>query len=902
MNHNFDIKSLPFLSEKEAKQRLQKDGYNELPSVKGRNTFKIATDILSDPMLFLLLCGGILYWILGSLEEAGLLFGFVLFVIGLTFYQERKTERALETLRNLSSPRALVIRNGTEKRIPGRDVVRGDILVLHEGDCVPADAILLYSTNFSVDESMLTGESVPVQKIITNYEAQIEPALTSHNKSIPAGLTQFGELHSLSLAKQRKLCAQSKPCGIQLKNKKIASSSNNQNEKALIFSGTLIVQGYGIAKVLEIGSQTQLGKIGQNLQSIKPEKTPLQKETEQLVKKIAIICLFLCTVLTLVFGYTRHNWLHGLLAGITTGMSILPEELPVILMIFLAIGAWRISQNQVLTRHVPVIETLGAATILCVDKTGTLTNNKMLVSELYSSHNAKFYTPSKSSKHLPEDFHPLLEYSILASQSDPFDPMEKAIHAIGNIYLAQTEHLHKDWTLIREYPLSQHLLAISHVWKSPDNKNYEIAAKGAPEAIADLCHLSKSELQALAQKIEIMASKGLRVLGVAKASFKRSKLPIKQHDFNFEFIGLIGLADPVRKNISHSVKQCYQAGIRIIMLTGDYPSTAQNIAKQIGLILKDGIITGDELEKINDTELKKRIRKTSIFARIMPEQKLRIVNALKANGEIVAMTGDGVNDAPALKAAHIGIAMGERGTDVARESASLVLLDDDFSSIVKAIRLGRRVFDNIKKAFAYTLAVHIPIAGLAIVPVFFKLPLMFFPIHIVFLEMIINPACSIIFEAESEEADVMLRFPRPPKENLFSKNITQLGILQGVSILIITLLVFIGSQYLGYPENQARALTFVLLVLTNLGLILTNRSLTKSIFSLSKWNNKALWWISSSALLLLGIILYTPFLQKLFYFTPFNNKEIIFCLVVGILNLGWLEILKKIMNYGINKA
>jgi len=850
---NTNINSLPYLSEQEATDLLKKNGYNELPSTKSRNVFKIAFEIISDPMFSLLTIGGTLYLILGSLQEALILFGFVLFVMGMTFYQEHKTERALETLRNLSSPRALVIRDGVEKRIAGREVVCGDLLIIREGDCIPADAILLSSNNLTIDESILTGESIPVRKL----------AAETINKTYDQGYVQ-------------------RPGG---------------DDTPYIYSGSLAVQGYGIAKVQTVGLQTEMGKIGKSLHAIKPEKTQLQKETAHLVKKIAILGLLLCVLLIIVFGLTRGNWLHGFLAGITMGMSILPEELPVILMIFLAIGAWRMAKNQVLKRHVPVVETLGSATVLCVDKTGTLTTNQMTVTELYVDEEFFKFNVPKCERYIPENFHALLEYSILASQSDPFDPMEKAIHQIGNQYLAQTEHIHKDWTLVREYPLSKSLLAISHVWQSPDSINYEIAAKGSPEAIADLCHFDNLQLQNLSKKIKIMASKGLRVLGVAKACFQKSNLPSIQHDFPFHFIGLIGLSDPVRPTVFDAMKQCYSAGIRVIMLTGDYPVTAQNIAQQIGLNINDGIIIGNELERMSDRELQERIKITNIFARIMPEQKLRLVNALKANGEIVAMTGDGVNDAPALKSSHIGIAMGKRGTDVARESASLVLIDDDFSSIVKAIRLGRKIFDNIKKAFAYTLAVHIPIAGLSCIPVFLKMPLMFFPIHIVFLEMIINPSCSIIFEAEAEEQDIMQRPPRNPKEKLFSRNMVALGLIQGFSVLLIALTMFVGAQYFGYNEAHARTLTFALLVLTNLGLILTNRSLTHSIFTLKHWQNKALWWIISSALILLSVILYVPFLRQVFYFGALNIKELAVCLGIGLCSIVWLEVVKMLFNY-----
>ena len=743
---HLDIKKITGLSEAEAANRLKTEGHNELPATKQRSIFAIAFEVVREPMFLLLVACGALYLILGDKEEALMLIGFVFIVMGITLYQERKTERALEALRDLSSPRALVIRDGVEKRIAGREVVRGDILVVSEGDRVPADAALLSCVNFSTDESLLTGESVPVRKVAAET---------------------VGEM--------------GRPGGDDL---------------PFIYSSTLAVSGQGVAQVLATGAQTEIGKIGKALQAVESEETLLQKGTARLVRNLSIVGLSLCAIVVVVYGLTRGDWLHGFLAGITLAMATLPEELPVVLTIFLALGAWRISQKQVLTRRVPAIETLGSATVLCVDKTGTLTLNRMSVSKIFAA--GQFYAiDSAPEAQLPETFHELVEFSILASQIDPFDPMEKAILQLGEIYLTQTEHLHRDWSLVHEYPLSKKLLSLSRVWESPNGTDYVIAAKGAPEAIADLCHFNEAQLQELSGPINAMADNGLRVLGVAKARFEQTDLPGEQHDFTFEFLGLIGLADPVRPTVPDAIKECYTAGIRVVMITGDYPGTAQNIARQIGLTPSDKFITGSELDHLDDAELQKRVQDVNIFARVVPEQKLRLVNALKANGEIVAMTGDGVNDAPALKSAHIGIAMGGRGTDVARESAALVLLDDDFSSIVQAVKLGRRIFDNIKKAIAYIFAIHVPIAGMSLIPVLFKWPLVLMPVHIMFLELIIDPACSTIFEAEPEEADVMKRPPRNPKESLFGRRMVIMSLLQGFSVLLIVLVVFGISWYRG---------------------------------------------------------------------------------------------------------
>jgi Ca2+-transporting ATPase len=846
MYQELDLKNLTGLSEAEAAERLNKEGYNELPSSKQRSIFAIAFDVIREPMFLLLVACGILYLILGDVEEALMLLGFVFVVMGITLYQERKTERALEALRDITSPRALVIRDGMENRIAGRQVVRGDILVVKEGDRVPADAKLLSCLNLSVDESLLTGESVSVRKSATK---RIEEMARPGGDDLP-----------------------------------------------FIYSSTLVVQGQGIAEVKATGIHTEIGKIGKALQTIEQEATLLQKETGRMVRNLAIIGLSLCLLVVVIYGLTRGNWLHGFLAGITMAMAMLPEEFPVVLTIFLALGAWRISQKQVLTRRVPAIETLGSATVLCVDKTGTLTLNRMSVSKMFASN--KFYDFNSSSQSpLPETFHEVTEFSVLASQIDPFDPMEKAIKQLGEQYLAQTEHLHEDWNLVHEYPLSKELLSLSRVWRSPNGTDYIIAAKGAPEAIADLCHFNKKQTEELSSHISTMADEGLRVLGVAKARFEKKALPNEQHDFTFEFLGLIGLADPVRSTVPKAIKECYTAGIRVVMITGDYPGTAQNIARQIGLSSSNKFITGSELDNMSDEELPQRIKEVNIFARVVPEQKLRLVNALKANGEIVAMTGDGVNDAPALKSAHIGIAMGGRGTDVARESAALVLLDDDFSSIEQAVKLGRRIFDNIQKAIAYIFAIHVPIAGMSLIPVLFKWPLVLLPVHIVFLELIIDPACSIVFEAEPEEADVMRRPPRNPKEPLFSKRTLIVSLLQGVSVLLIVLAVFSFSWYRGHDEQDARALTFTTLIVANLGLILTNRSWTRTILSTLRSPNKALWWVILGAIIFLGLVLYVPFLRNMFKLQMLHPIDLWICLAAGIVSILWFEGLKLVKGF-----
>jgi Ca2+-transporting ATPase len=493
---------------------------------------------------------------------------------------------------------------------------------------------------------------------------------------------------------------------------------------------------------------------------------------------------------------------------------------------------------------------------------------------------------------LPEPFHQIVEYSILASPDDPFDPMEKAMKELGGRTLENTEHIHKDWELVREYPLSEKLLAMSHVWRAQDGNGYMIAAKGAPEAIADLCHFTPDREKELKHEINEMADLGLRVIGVAQAAFQNNFLPEGQHDFDFNFIGLVGLADPVRPEVAGAISECYSAGIRIIMITGDYPGTAKNIAKQVGLKPDDQIITGAELDDMDDEELAKRIKTVCIFARAVPEQKLRIVTALKANGEVVAMTGDGVNDAPALKAAHIGIAMGGRGTDVARESAALVLLDDNFASIVQAVRTGRRIFDNLKKAMAFIFSVHLPIAGMSLIPVLFNWPLALLPVHILFLELIIDPACSIVFEGEEEEADIMQRPPRKLDEPLFGRAMILSGLIQGLGILAVVATIYAVMLMRGYDQSVARMLTFVCMVIGNLGLIFSNRSRKYSIIKTLRIPNRALWWVTVGASVFLVFVLINPFLRNLFKFAPLNGWEFLLIVLSGLASILIAESVK----------
>jgi len=836
------------LTSAEAAERLTADGPNELPTAKKRNLLQQALDVIREPMLLLLLGAGAVNFLLSEPFDGAILMSFVVVVIGIEIYQEHKTENALAALRDLSSPRALVLRDGQRIRIPGRDVVRGDYVLLAEGDRVPADGVLVQCVNFSVDESTLTGESVPVRKTESDPEALSEVMGRPGGEATP-----------------------------------------------WVFSGTLVVKGQGIAIVKQAGLGTELGRIGTALRTIEPERTPLQHEVDRLVRTIALLGLGAAALVVVVYGLTRGHWLEGLLAGIGTAMAMLPEEFPVVLTIFLALGAWRLSQKRVLTRRTPVLETLGSATVICVDKTGTLTMNQMTVRELIV--NSETYGIGAGP--LPEEFHAIAEFAVLASPVDPFDPMDTAFKVLGTQYLAETEHLHADWELVREYPLSERLLALSHVWRSPDGDRYVIAAKGAPEAIADLCHFDEEQLAVLTAQVEEATANGQRVLGVARAYFSvREGLPPEQHDFEFAYLGLAGLHDPVRPGVADAVSECRRAGVRTVMITGDYPGTALAIAREIGLDHADGCITGPELETMSDEELARRIRSVSVFARMVPEQKLQLIRALKANNEVVGMTGDGVNDAPALRAADIGIAMGARGTDVARESAAIVITDDDFSSIVGGVRQGRGIFDNLRKAMSYIIAVHVPIAGMSLIPVFVaRWPLVLLPVQIAFLELIIDPACSVVFEAEPVDPDIMDLPPRGVGEPMFGRRVLTIAFAQGASVLAVVFAVYLWSILSGRSDEVVRSVTFATLVIGNLALILVNRSWRLSIWqSFAERTNWTLYWILGVAGVLLVVLLTVPGIRNAFNFGPMSLTDWLIALVAGFVGVSWFEVYKKLSS------
>jgi Ca2+-transporting ATPase len=829
------------LSAAEAAQRLRQFGPNELPPPPRRGWWRIARGVLTEPMFLLLLLAAACYLLLGDLAEGLLLGAFAAITVGLVILQERRSERALEALRALGAPSAMVIRDGQPRRVPSRELVPDDLLLLDEGERVAADGVLLACRGLRVDESLLTGESVPVDKR-EGRAGDVGPA-----EAEPGG-----------------------------------------DQQPFVYSGTLVTQGEGLARVTDTGGRTRAGAIGRSLADIDTEPTRLQRNTGRLVRIFGVFAAATSLALLLFHGLVRQQWIDGLLSAIALAMALLPEEFPLALSVFFAIGGWRLAKVKVLARRSAVIEMLGAATVLCVDKTGTLTENRMRIRVLDTG--AERLTLHGSEQDLPESFHRLLEYAVLATRRLTFDPMDRAVGQLANDTLRLTEHLHEHWPLSRQYGLTPELLAMSLAWQA-DQDVHEVASKGAPEAIADLCHLSPEATATQMQRVSELARDGLRVLAVAAGRHAGAALPGHQHDFDFEWLGLIAFEDPLRDSVPAALAQARAAGIEVKMLTGDYPATARAIAAQAG-IGDFAVCTGAELAGMDAATLRHAVATSSVFARIQPEQKLRLVEALKARGEVVAMTGDGVNDAPALKAAHIGIAMGQRGSDVAREAAAMILLDEDFGRILDAVKVGRRVFDNLRKVMLYIVAIHIPIAGMALLPLLLGLPPMLLPAHVVLIEMIIDPMCSIAFENEPAEPDAMRHPPRPVQEALIGPAQMLLGIAQGAVLLLACLAIYGQALAGGSDDTEARTLAFLTLTAGNLALVRSNASRVPALRRLFGRQYLSFWLIAGPAAATVALCLAVPGLRDLFAFSLTTPVETLLAIAVGLAGGTALEWVK----------
>jgi Ca2+-transporting ATPase len=819
--------ALPGLTEADALERLARFGPNELPRSAGRGVWRIVMETMREPMFLLLIGAAVLYLTLGDLGEGLFLVAGAFASVGLVVLQETRSERALESLRELAQPLARVVRGGAERRIPASRLVPGDVLLIGEGERLPADARLVGGDVLSVDESALTGESAPVSKAI------LAAGAAGDDNPVPG--------------------AEASP---------------------YLFAGTLVVRGQGLAIVGRTGPQSAMGQIGRSLAAIGEEPTPLQRTAGRLVALLGGFALAFCALVAVAYAVLRDDWVGGVLAGVTVAVSLIPEEFPMVLAVFLALGAWRLATRNVLTRRSAIIESLGGATTLCVDKTGTLTENRMRVARLWTPDGDLAVSGAAIP---PGPAGDLVALAALASAARPVDPMDRAIAALA----APPGAAGPAPVLEAAWPLRADLMAVVQVWREAGERRIA-AAKGAPEAIFKLCRLPAGEIDRLQGVIAGFAAGGLRVLGVASAECA-GPFAGEPLDVPFRLAGLVGFLDPLRAEVPGALAEARAAGLAVVMITGDHPATALAIAAAAGIDISAGVLLGTKVAAMPIAELGSRLRHCRVFARIAPDQKLRIVEALKANGEIVAMTGDGVNDAPALEAAHIGIAMGRRGTDVAREAADLVLLDDSFASIVGGVRLGRRIFANLRKALTYITAIHIPIAGLALAPILLGLPPLLFPMHVVLMELAIDPICALVFEAEPGAADAMRQPPRGAHETMFGPAQILAALLQGLGILAGVLGLYVWA--LGaMPPAEARGAAFTALVLGNLVLALSDSASSGRLFAPHRW---VFWAIATAIASLLVLILSVAPIAAMFAVAPPGPLALTFAVVTALASGGW---------------
>jgi Ca2+-transporting ATPase len=824
------------LSSIETAQLQEKYGKNELSSQKKESFLKKIFHILCEPMFLLLLIASVIYFILGEPRDGAIMLVFVVGIISIDVIQEWKTDKTLNALKDLSAPHITVIRDGEEKVIPSADLVPGDWMLIYEGVKIPADGVILKCNDLCVDESTLTGEAEGVWKIATEN----------------------------------------------------AEVTKDYWRKDYCYAGTLVTQGTATVCVDKIGAMTEYGKIGSNVASAPNEQTPLQKQTGKLVRVCAMIAAVLFVLVAIVtwFNIPDHMFedrlIESILSGITLAMAMIPEEFPVILTVFLSMGAWRLAKKQSLVRKLPSVETLGAVSVLCVDKTGTITMNQMTVQQVWA---------------INEDQHTLIETMGLGCEVDAYDPMEKAMLKYCEENGITKEELFNA-SFLTEYPFTNELKMMGHVWRR--NNEIVIAAKGSPERILTICNLSGKDLSIVEEKIVEMSKEGLRVIAVAttKPSTEQD-IPAKITDCSLTFLGLIGLTDPPREGVKNDIAICNRAGIRVVMITGDSGITASSIAQKIGMLNTDHIITGDQLDAMSDEELCEQVKNVSIFSRVIPEHKMRIVKAFKENGDIVAMTGDGVNDAAALKYADIGIAMGKRGSEVSREAADLILMDDNFTTIVETVKDGRRIYDNIRKAVGYVFTIHIPIAFASLLaPMLGISPVAIFllPLHVVLLELIIDPTCSVVLERQPAETDIMERKPRNPNDKLLNSTIFVKSILQGIVIFAASF----GTYYWMLktnPENAplARAMGLSIIMLSNLFLVQVNSSEQDYALQSAKrlLKDKVMWGVNLGTLAMLGIILYSP-INSFLKLAPLSASLLLMSVGISAVAVFWYEIVKFI--------
>ena len=817
---------IPFLKKQYGKNQFQADSSNGF--------FLKIWNIIKEPLFIMLLIACLLYFILGEINEGLLMLAAMIFVSAISIYQEVKSSKALVELNQYTQPKITVIRDTKKQVILSVDLLPGDVISLEEGNLVPADCVLIKSNDLSANESIITGESLPVDK----------------------------------------------------------SPSDNQN---LLFQGTTINSGKGFAKVTAIGNLTALGKLGKSLTNIIPSKTLLQKQIGNFVKMMAAFGFLIFALIWLINYFHSNNVLQSLLLGLTIAMAVIPEEIPVAFSSFMALGAFHMAKLGIITRQPLTIENLGAVSVICLDKTGTITENKMEVNSLYDfeanlNEEIKEGGPIQSLE--------LLQFARLASEREPFDAMEIAIvRAYGH----NTDVLNDPTTIIHEYPLGGQPPMMTHVYENEGR--IIIAGKGAPERIIRICKLPSIDVNRIQAVITRMASKGLRVLGVCAADYAGKDYPSQQDDFNWRFLGLLALYDPPKKGVKKEFDRWYNAGIKVKLITGDYKETALHISTQVGMRMNELAITGDQLMTLSPEDLQRTARETTVFARMFPDAKLKIIEALKANGEIVAMLGDGVNDGPALKSANIGIAMGSKGTEIAKEASDLILTDDRLEKVTEAIRQGRKIYFNFKKAVRYIVSIHVPIILTASLPLLlgWRFPNIFTPIHVIFLELIMGPTCSIFFEREPVERAIMTQPPRIKSRFMFTGNELLLSLLQGAAIAFGILSLYYFYMENNYPITYVRTIVFTTIIISNVFLTFVNRSFQETLFKTIRYKNDLVPYVLGASFIFIGCISFIPFVQQLFGLMQIHFTHFIVCTLVSLAITLWFEAYKGLFIKKINE-
>lgn len=828
MKQILEASNLKGLTDEQVVTSRHKHGRNVTTLREQNRLWQVIKEIATEPLFIILVCTAAIYILLGEFSEAVIMIIALGFVSGISIYQENRSRSAVAGLKKLTASLAKVIRNGVTQKIDTEELVVDDLIVLEDGDKVPADAIIIRQNDFSVNESILTGESLAVLK---------------------------------------------------------ETEGPNNN----VFQGTMIMSGSCVAQVTAVGKQSELGKIGQSLEEIEISRTPLQEQIKSFVKAMVGVGSIAFLIVWGINYYLSHDVLHSLLQGLTLAMSVLPEEIPVAFSTFMALGAYHLYKQKVIARSPHTVETLGAATVICTDKTGTITENEMRLAVIYDFINDKEYDYVAG---VPS-FNSVLEYAMWASEPTPFDAMEKSIHTVYTSVAPNDKRL--TYTQIHEYPLGGKPPIMTHVFSNNANDRI-IACKGSVEGVLNQSILSADQRDKILSITKRFASKGYRILAVGRSDYSDPEFPLSQYKFEFQFLGLIGFYDPPKKNIATTLKKFYEAGIEVKMITGDYAETAVAIADQVGMKKGTGILTGDQVIEMNDNELRQQVRGVTIFVRMYPVAKLKVIEALKANGEVVAMTGDGVNDGPALKAAHIGIAMGKRGSEVAKNAASLVLVDDDLFNMTEAVALGRRIYENLKKAIQYIISIHIPIILIVTMPLILMWDYIniFSPIHVIFLELIMGPTCSVIFENEPIEGNSMTRKPRKMSSTFFSMRELSLSIVQGLVITTVCLAMGYYFIQIGSSEATVRTIIYTTLIFSNLFLTLANRSFYYSVFTTIRYKNALIPLILSISLIVLFLSIYFYPLQRIFAFEAIAIKSIALCLGAAFAGVMWVEIVKWI--------